>query len=90
MMTMKDRIETQLTRGLAPLALTIEDESHRHAGHSGARPGGQTHYNVHIVSERFVGKGKVERHRMVYALLKDEFASGLHALALQTLAPAEA
>ena len=89
-MSMKDRIEARLAEGLAPSALEIIDESHKHAGHGGARPGGETHYRVHIVSDSFVGKSRVARHRMVYALLEAEFADGVHALALQTLAPGEA
>ncbi len=89
-MTMKERIATRLTEGLSPTRLEIVDESDRHKGHAGARDGGETHYRVHIVSEAFAGKGRVERHRIVYALLADEFADGVHALALQTLAPGEA
>ena len=89
-MTMKQQIEARLTEGLAPIALEVLDESDRHKGHSGARAGGETHYRVDIVAERFAGKGKVERHRMVYGLLKEEFAAGVHALALKTLAPGEA
>jgi BolA protein len=89
-MTMKERIEARLFEGLAPSALEIIDESHLHAGHGGAREGGETHYRIHIVAAGFAGKGKVARHRMVYALLAAEFADGVHALALQTLAPGEA
>ena len=88
-MSMKDRIESSLARGLEPIKLDVLDESDRHKGHSGAREGGETHYRVYIVSQRFLGKPKVERHRIVYALLKDEFAAGVHALALQTVAPGE-
>jgi len=88
-MSMKDRIESSLVRGLEPVKIEVFDESDRHHGHSGAREGGETHYRVYIVSDRFAGKSKVERHRMVYALLKDELAGGVHALALQTLAPGE-
>ena len=88
-MSMKDRIEISLSRGLEPVTLDVVDESDRHKGHAGARESGETHYRVYIVAERFIGKPKVERHRMVYALLKDEFAAGVHALALQTLAPGE-
>jgi BolA protein len=89
-MTMKDRIEARLREGLAPQSLDVLDESHLHGGHSGARAGGETHYRVNIVAEGFAGKGKVARHRMVYALLNAEFADGVHALALKTLAPGEA
>jgi BolA protein len=89
-MTMKERIAAKLTQGLRPTRLDIVDESDRHKGHAGAREGGETHYRVYIVSESFAGKGRVQRHRIVYALLADEFAAGVHALALQTLAPGEA
>jgi BolA protein len=88
-MNMEARIHAKLTAGLDPVALTIEDESHRHAGHAGARAGGETHYRIKVASARFSGKGRVERHRMVYALLADEIAAGVHALALQTSAPGE-
>ena len=88
-MSMKERIEGRLAEGLAPTTIEVLDESDRHKGHAGAREGGETHFRVYIVADRFAGKGKLERHRMVYALLKEEFASGVHALALQTLAPGE-
>ena len=89
-MTMQQRIAAKLTQGLAPTTLDIVDESHRHKGHAGAREGGETHYRVYIVSAAFAGKGRLERHRMVNALLADELAAGVHALALKTLAPGEA
>ena len=89
-MTMQQRIAAKLTRGLAPTMLDIVDESDRHKGHAGAREGGETHYRVYIVSQAFAGKGRLERHRMVNALLADELAAGVHALALKTLAPGEA
>jgi BolA family transcriptional regulator, general stress-responsive regulator len=89
-MTRKDRIAAALTEALRPIRLDIVDESDRHAGHSGARPGGETHYRLYIVSPAFVGKSRVERHRMVNALLAAEFASGLHALAIAAAAPNEA
>jgi BolA family transcriptional regulator, general stress-responsive regulator len=88
-MNVEARIKAKLTAALEPTALTIEDESHLHAGHGGARPGGETHYRIKVASARFSGKGRVERHRMVYALLEEEIAQGVHALALQTSAPGE-
>ena len=88
-MTMKERIAAKLTRGLAPTTLDIVDELDRHKGHAGAGAAGETHYRVYIVSQAFVGKGRLERHRMVNALLADELAAGVHALALKTLAPGE-
>jgi len=89
-MTMKERIAAKLSQGLHPMTLDIVDESDRHKGHAGAREGGETHYRVYIVSQAFAGKGRLERHRMVNALLADELAAGVHALALKTLAPGEA
>lgn len=88
-MTVKDSIARRLTEGLAPTSLEVEDESHRHAGHAGAREGGQTHFRIRIVSDRFVGKRSVERHRMVYDLLGAEIAAGVHALAMTTMTPDE-
>ena len=88
-MTMKDRIEARLREALSPVALEVIDESALHAGHAGARPGGETHYRVDIVSEAFAGKSRVARHRIVNALLGEQFAAGVHALALRTRAPGE-
>ena len=88
-MTMQERIVARLTAGLEPQRLEIADESDRHAGHSGARPGGGTHYRVRIVSERFAGLTRVQRHRLIYGLLPAEFAEGLHALALEAKTPGE-
>lgn len=88
-MSMKERITVKLTQGLNPLALDIVDESDRHKGHAGAREGGETHYRVSIVSESFAGKSRVARHRLVYDQLGEEFAGGLHALAVRALAPGE-
>jgi BolA protein len=88
-MNMKDRIAKRLAEGLDPSALEIVDESDRHAGHAGHRPGGETHYRIKIVSEGFVGKSRVQRHRAVYELLSAEIADGVHALALKTVAPDE-
>ncbi len=89
-MTIADTIRAKLTAALAPDALAIEDESDRHAGHSGARPEGETHFRVRIVSAQFEGVSRVERQRRVYAILDDELNSRVHALALATLTPAEA
>jgi BolA family transcriptional regulator, general stress-responsive regulator len=87
--TMEQRIFARLTGALDPTALDVVDESDRHAGHAGARPGGGTHYRVRIVSARFERRTRVERHRLVYDLLAAEFADGLHALALVAKAPGE-
>ena len=65
------------------------DDSAKHAGHAGARAEGQTHYSVLLVSDRFAGLSRVDRHRLVNAALAPEFAAGLHALALTLKTPAE-
>ena len=82
-------IDSKLRRRFAPLRLAVEDDSARHAGHAGASEGGESHFNVEIVSTAFEGQGRVARQRLVYAELSEEFAAGLHALALVTLTPAE-
>jgi BolA family transcriptional regulator, general stress-responsive regulator len=88
-MNIKERIVAKLEAGLAPVSLDVVDESHLHAGHGGARAGGETHYRVTVASARFSGKGRIERHRMIYALLADEIADGVHALALHAKTPEE-
>jgi BolA protein len=88
-MRMDERIRTRLTEALAPAALEIVDESALHAGHSGARAGGETHYRVVVTAHAFAGKTRVQRHRLVYAALAAEFADGVHALSLDARAPGE-
>lgn len=89
-MRVAERIRAKLTKALDPVLIAVEDDSHRHAGHAGARPGGETHFRVEIVSAAFAGKSRVERQRLVYAALRDEMASQIHALSLMTRAPGEA
>ncbi len=84
------RLRAKLEAAFAPEILAIEDESARHAGHSGAREGGESHFRVRIVSAAFKGLGRVERQRLVYAAVAAEIDAGLHALALITLTPEEA
>jgi BolA protein len=88
-MRVADQITQKLTEAFAPESLRVEDESHRHAGHAGHRPGGQTHFNVYIVSEAFRGKTRIDRHRMINTTLAAELAGGVHALAIQAAAPGE-
>jgi BolA protein len=88
-MSVAETIRQKLTDRFAPLQLDIVDESHRHAGHAGARPEGETHFAVTIVSAAFLGLGRVARQRLVYQILADELATRVHALALTTLAPGE-
>lgn len=89
-MRVAERIRAKLTAALAPERLEIIDESHRHAGHAGARPGGETHFRVEIVSAAFEGQPRLLRQRRVHEILSDELKSNIHALSLVTLTPAEA
>ena len=89
-MTVAATIRQKLENAFAPAELTVEDDSTKHAGHSGARPGGETHFSVRLVSESFAGQSRVERQRRVYAALAELITpTGIHALALTTLTPAE-
>jgi BolA protein len=85
-----DRIAAILTARFAPTRLEIVDDSAKHLHHAGAREGGQTHYTVTVVSAAFTGQNRISRHRLVNAALAEEFASGLHALALVAKSPEEA
>jgi BolA protein len=84
-----DAIHNKLTAAFAPTRLEIEDDSSRHAGHAGAHPGGESHFNVTIESAAFAGTAKVARQRMVYRALSAELAGPLHALSVKALAPGE-
>jgi BolA family transcriptional regulator, general stress-responsive regulator len=85
----QDIITEKLHKAFTPESLRVEDESHRHAGHAGHRPGGETHFRLYIVAEAFRGKSRLERHRMINAALADELAGGVHALAIYAQAPGE-
>ena len=88
-MRTQDLITEKLTKAFAPESLSVVDESHLHAGHAGAREGGQTHYRVYIVSDAFRGKSRLDRHRMINATLSGELAGSVHALAIHAAAPGE-
>ena len=88
-MSIAETIEQKLRVRFAPTRLNIVDDSARHAGHAGARPGGETHFTIAIVSSAFAGLGRVARQRLVYETLAADFADGVHALSLSTLAPGE-
>jgi len=85
-----ETMRAKLVAAFSPLALEIRDDSALHAGHAGAREGGETHFKVHIVSAGFIGKSRVERQRMIYTVLAEELADRVHALALDTRSPGEA
>ena len=80
-------IEADLRRALQPDSIELRDDSHRHAGHAGAREGG--HFSVRIVAGCFAGCNRVARHRLVYDALGPLAARGIHALAVEALAPGE-
>ena len=88
-MSIKDAITNKLREAFSPESLDVTDESHLHEGHAGHRPGGETHFRVYIVSPAFQGKSRIERHRMINALLAPELAGSVHALAMHTYAPGE-
>jgi BolA protein len=83
-----ERIRAHLVDALAPSELEIEDESHRHAGHVGARDG-RGHFRVRIVAAAFSGQPLLARHRRVYAALGQMMQTDIHALALDARAPEE-
>jgi BolA protein len=88
-MSVAETIREKLIAAFQPGELVVEDESARHAGHSGARPGGETHFQVHIVSAAFEGMSRVERQHRIYEILAEEMRGPVHALALTTLTPGE-
>ncbi|MFN6956054.1 MAG: BolA family protein [Acetobacteraceae bacterium] len=90
MTTRADRIRHAIETRFAPAEILVRDDSAQHAGHAGARPGGETHYHVLVVSPAFRGLSRVARSRAVHEALAAEFASGLHALALTLRTPEEA
>lgn len=89
MTAIAERITNNLQNALAPSSLEVIDESHQHQGHGGWREGGETHFRVVVVSDRFIGKSRLERHRLVNAALAQELADRVHALAIVAKAPDE-
>ena len=83
------RMRTKLSNSLQPVRLEIEDDSKRHAGHAGADPVGETHFNITVVSAAFEGKSRVARQRLVYEIVAEELKERVHALSLRTLTPSE-
>ena len=89
MQTRADRIEAHLRAVFAPEILAVSDDSARHVGHAGARPEGETHYHILMVTGGFRGQSRIARSRAVHAALAAEFSNGLHALALTLRTPEE-
>jgi BolA family transcriptional regulator, general stress-responsive regulator len=88
-MRVSETITRKLQEAFTPESVDVVDESHLHEGHAGHRPGGQSHFRVYIVSQAFTGKSRIDRHRMVNAVLADDLAGGIHALAIHASAPGE-
>jgi BolA protein len=84
-----EAIRVAIEAALAPSALEIEDESHRHAGHAGAQDG-RGHFRVAVVSDAFAGLSPIARHRAVYAAVGDLMNTDIHALAISAKTPDEA
>jgi len=84
------RLRARLERDFAPERLEVRDESHKHEGHAGWRPEGETHFHVTMTSAAFAGQSRVARQRMVHRALADELADWVHALSLTLTAPGEA
>lgn len=84
-----ERVREKLEAAFAPERLDITDDSARHAGHSGAREGGESHFTVALVAPAFAHKSRVERQRMVHEVLAEELAGPVHALSVTALAPGD-
>ena len=88
-MSAEQRIREKLMVAMEPTRLDVINESHMHAGHRSSPGTGESHFRVLIISEKFAGKSRVERHRMVNEVLKGDVGGAIHALALATYAPGE-
>lgn len=84
-----DSIRAKLDAALSPARVALVDESALHAGHAGARAGGETHFRLEVVAAAFAGLARVERQRLVYRILADELAGPVHALSVRAIAPGE-
>jgi BolA protein len=83
------RIEVLLEEAFSPTHLEVIDESALHAGHAGAKPGGETHFRVIVISDRFSNIARVQRQQLVYRVLDEVIKGGVHALSMATLTPSE-
>lgn len=83
------RVEAKLRAALDPHTLQVIDESHKHVGHAGHRPEGETHFHVRIVAAAFAGHNRVARQRLVHTALAEELADRVHALSMELDVPQE-
>jgi BolA protein len=88
-MSVEAKIRESLMIALRPMRLDVVNESELHAGHRSSPGSGESHFRVLVVSERFQGKSRIERHRMINEALATELSEGVHALAIKALAPGE-
>jgi len=84
-----DTIRRKLDTALSPLRLEVVDDSDKHAGHSGAHAGGESHFTVTVVADAFAGQNRVARQRRVNEILAEELAGPVHALSIKAMAPGE-
>ena len=89
-MSMAATIEEKLRAALNPARLEIEDQSHLHAGHAGAREGGERHFAVEVVADVFEDLSRLARQRLINEALAQELAGSIHALSIRAMTPAEA
>lgn len=82
--TLTDIIHTKLAI-LEPIEIVLINDSHQHIGHSGANDTGETHFSLRIVSDHFLGKSTIQRHKIIYSLLSDELKNSIHALSIKAL-----
>jgi BolA family transcriptional regulator, general stress-responsive regulator len=80
-------LDEKLKAAFNPVALSVIDESHQHAGHSGAHALGESHFRVKITAEAFRGVSRVGQHRLVNEVLATELKNRVHALAVETSVP---
>jgi BolA family transcriptional regulator, general stress-responsive regulator len=88
-MSLHSRMREKLMIALNPTRLDLVNESHLHAGHSSSPGTGESHFRLLIVSDNFIGKSRVARHRIVNDVVQEELRDGVHALAIKALAPGE-
>jgi len=88
-MSIFETIEKKLKAGLTVEFLEIIDDSADHAGHIGARPGGESHFSVEVTAKEFTGLSRIDRHKLINNILKDELKNQVHALSIKALSPEE-
>lgn len=84
-MALEHKIKKKLDTQFSPSYLEVENESHKHAGHAGDPGTGESHFRVHIVSDKFEGKSRIQIHREIHDCLDEEMKNGIHALSIQAL-----